>query len=560
MLEEFVIENGLTSHAHSKQFEHFVSYAVVQRLYGETFDTDDIVLPNDEFGIDGIAIIVNGVLISDLDDFDAVNAEAVTLDVSFIFVQADRSKSFEVGKMGNFVVAALDFFGDAPQLLKSARAKELMAVQAAIYANSGKFKKANPSCHLFYATSGQWTGEQMLEVRRKAGLSDLQGQMIFNSTAIEFACLGADDIQKLYRQTKNAVAREFTFSHHVPVPEIPGVKEAYLGFIPATDFLSVIRSDEGEIMRGMFESNIRDFQGYNPVNDAILETLDSSHKARFVLMNNGVTIIARVLKRGTGYNFHIEDFQIVNGCQTSNVLFEYPGEISDVMIPLRLISTDNDDVIQSIVKATNQQTQLTREQLFAATEFPKKLEHFCKTYDAPHQIFYERRSRQYDRTPIDKTRIITQANMIRAFAGMFLEEPHRTTRNFNALLDKVGVDIFAQGQKLDAYYVAAYTLHRLERLFKAGTIDTIFKAARYQILFAFRRMANRDPLPRLNAGEMEPYCKKIIDVLWDTATSDALIQQAADVVFRMTGGDMHRDKIRTVDVTRAIKSYPLGDQ
>lgn len=311
-------------------------------------------------------------------------------------------------------------------------------------------------------------------------------------------------------------------------------------------------------MRGIFESNIRDFQGYNAVNDAILETLDSNHKARFVLMNNGVTIIARVLTRGTGYKFHIEDFQIVNGCQTSNVLFEYDGEVNDVMIPLRLISTDNDDVIQSIVKATNQQTQLSREQLFAATEFPKKLEHFLKTYDAAHQIFYERRSRQYDRTAItDKLRIVTQANMIRAFAGMFLEEPHRTTRNFNALLDKVGTDIFEEGQSLDPYYVAAYTLYRLEKQFRSGALDTLFKAARFQILLAFRRLANPDKLPAFNSRAMEAYCKSVIDILWDTPKSDALFQDAAKIVLAVTKADMHRDNIRTVNVTNAIREYPI---
>jgi len=187
----------------------------------------------------------------------------------------------------------------------------------------------------------------------------------------------------------------------------------------ARDLLPLITSEDGEITRGLFESNIRDFQGYNQVNDAIKATLASDHKARFVLMNNGITIIARVLRR-TAHKFHIEDFQIVNGCQTSNILFEHKDQIEDVMVPLRLISSDDENVIQSIVTATNQQTQLTREQLYAATEFPKALEQFFQTYNPPHRIYYERRSRQYYRLPVEKTLIVTQANMIRAFVGMFL--------------------------------------------------------------------------------------------------------------------------------------------
>src|ERR1700710_1639985 len=105
----------------SKQFEHFVSYATVQRLYGETFDTSDIVLGGDELGIDGVAIIVNGVLVPDIDSFNAVADAASSLDVAFIFIQADRSTSFETAKTGNIIFAVRDFFADSPQLPRTKR-------------------------------------------------------------------------------------------------------------------------------------------------------------------------------------------------------------------------------------------------------------------------------------------------------------------------------------------------------------------------------------------------------------------------------------------------------
>src|SRR5262249_41901482 len=208
--------------------------------------------------------------------------------------------------------------------------------------------------------------------------------------------------------------------------------------------------------------------------------------------------------------------------QTSNVLFDFEGDTDDVMVPLRLISSNDDDVIQSIVTATNQQTQLSREQLFAATEFPKKLEQFFQAYAPPNKIYYERRSRQYDRLSIEKVRVITQANTIRAFAGMFLEEPHRTTRNFNALLDNIGKTIFVDGHKLDPYYVAAFTLYKLEKIFRAQKLSSDYKATRYQILLAARRLANPAPLPRMNSNEMEKYCKVIAEILWDAEKADAL--------------------------------------
>jgi len=244
--------------------------------------------------------------------------------------------------------------------------------------------------------------------------------------------------------------------------------------------------------------------------------------------------------------------------QTSNVLYEFEGNVDDVVIPLRLISTDDEDVIQSIVTATNQQTQLSREQLFAATEFPKKLELFFQAYPEPNRLWYERRSRQYDRVPIkERLRIITQANLIRAFAGMFLEEPHRTTRNFNALLDKIGKEIFVERHRLEPYYVAAFSLYKLEKLFKTR-IDPKFKVARFQILLAFRRLANKDPLPQIGSREMESFCTKITDILCDNTAADDLIEQASETVAEIIADNFDRDYIRTVAITDKIKKYPMG--
>lgn len=247
----------------------------------------------------------------------------------------------------------------------------------------------------------------------------------------------------------------------------------------------------------------------------------------------------------------------MNGCQTSNVLFDFEGEIDGVMVPLRLISSDDDDVIRSIVTATNQQTQLSREQLFAATEFPKKLEQFYQAQELPNRLYYERRSRQYDRMPIEKVRIITQSNAIRAFAGMFLEEPHRTTRNFNALLDNVGKSIFVDGHKYEPYYVSSFALYKLEKLFRTQKLDTAFKAARFQVLLAARRLANPDGLPAMNSRDMEKYCKSIADILWDSDSADRLLEGAASVVATVAKGNLDRDNIRTVPITEAIKNYKV---
>src|SRR5262249_22122313 len=156
-------------------------------------------------------------------------------------------------------------------------------------------------------------------------------------------------------------------------------------------------------------------QEYTPVNDDIRETLASEARSRFVLMNNGITIIARTIKQAN-HRFTIEDFQIVNGCQTSHVVFNEEGLDDSVCIPLRLIQTRDEKVIESIIHATNNQSPLRPEQLYALMTFSRKLEEYFQTYEMPHTLYYERRDGQYDRLGLEKTRIVAPANVIRAYA------------------------------------------------------------------------------------------------------------------------------------------------
>ena len=68
LLAEFSSEHGLTSLDQDKQFEHFTSFITVRRHYSETFETEDIVTgAGGDTGIDGIAIIVNGILVTDVE-------------------------------------------------------------------------------------------------------------------------------------------------------------------------------------------------------------------------------------------------------------------------------------------------------------------------------------------------------------------------------------------------------------------------------------------------------------------------------------------------------------
>jgi len=407
---------------------------------------------------------------------------------------------------------------------------------------------------LYYVTTGKWIKDLVLDARRAAGEADLKATGQFRG--VEFTCIGADGIQKLYSQTRNALAREFIFTDRAVVPEIPGVSEAYLGFVSAPTFLSLVTDENtGEIIKSIFYDNVRDWQDYNKVNSEMKETIESNKKSRFVLMNNGVTIIARTV-RPTGNRFYIEDYQVVNGCQTSHVLAGSRDIIDDsIMVPLRLIGTQDENVISDIVHATNRQTEVKDEQFFAVTEFAKKVELFFQSFADTKKLYYERRSHQFDALPIEKTRIVTPGSLIKAFAAMYREEPHSTTRNYGRLIDQIGKSIFLDEHKLDPYYVSAFAAYKLEYLFRSQAIDASLKPARYQILLAFRLIANAAPLPRMNANEMERHCRVICDILWDSSKCFTYFRHAADAVSTVAAGNFDSDNIRVLPFTERVLSY-----
>jgi hypothetical protein len=56
----------------------------------------------------------------------------------------------------------------------------------------------------------------------------------------------------------------------------------------------------------------------------------------------------------------------------------------------------------------------------------------------------------------------------------------------------------------------------------------------------------------MNSRDMEKYCKKIMEILWDSAKSDDLLIQAAKVVDQVAAGNFHRDNIRTEPFTQKV--------
>lgn len=231
--------------------------------------------------------------------------------------------------------------------------------------------------------------------------------------------------------------------------------------------------------------------------------------------NNGVTIICKQLSNIRN-KFTLTAYQIVNGCQTSHVLHFYmPNNKDALQIPVKIIETDDEDTVNSIIKATNRQTEVKDEQLMALNEFHRKLEAFYNTYSGNQRLYYERRSKQYNSvSEIEKVRIVTISTQIKAAASMFFDCPHLASRYYGRLLKTVN-GLFLPDHKELPYYTCAYLLYKLEYLFRNKLLPTQFRKYRYHILMLFKYDFAQEKIPMLNANKITGLCDKILTCIND---------------------------------------------
>ena len=555
LLDEFVVQNSLESLEEETAFEYFTGFLVTSKHFTESFQSEEIhVGDGGDCGIDSISIIVNGCLIEDPEEIEDLEETNGYLDVTMIFNQAERSSNFSTEKIGQFGFGVNDFLSPAPALPQNEKIKHKYRILNEIFSKSSKFKKGNPQCFLYYCTTGRWVNDRNLEARKEAVAEELRNLSLFRK--VEFSCIDAEQIQSLFRATKNAISTTISFPERTVLPELPGIEQAYLGLLNSLEYLKLIENSDEEVITSIFYDNVRHWQEWNPVNIEIKETLeDEEMKVFFPLLNNGTTIIAKQIIP-TGNRFVLEDYQIVNGCQTSYVLHENRNLLnSEVLIPVRIVATENSDIRNAIIKATNRHTPVPPEQLSALSEFPKKLEAYFPTFEGQKKLFYERRSRQYNSEPgIEKIRIVNMTTLVRSFASFFLEVPHRTTRNYKALLKSVGTQIFNEEHRIEMYYVAAYTNFKIDQLFRNGVLDRELKPARYHLILLFRLLVDNSRLPRTNSRAMGRLCEKYMTVLWNNRASKNIFSRAAGLIQTAAAGNMHRDNIRTEPFTEAVKA------
>ena len=533
----------------STLFEHFVNYCTISKEYTDEFEVEDVhVAGGNDLQLDGIAVTVNGLLVNTVEEVDDLAITNKYIDAEFVFVQAKSGKGFDGGEISNMFYGIRELFSQHPTLPRNDLVNQKEIILKHIYTKSSMFRHGNPKLKIYYATTGKWQDDDKLIARIENELSTLEELNIFRTLPV-FEPVDARKLQQFFNQAKNTLSKTIMFSKRVTLPPMNGVRESYLGYLPVSGYLNLITDESGNLLRGLFYDNVRDFQGDNPVNQEIERTLVGQAKETFVLLNNGVTVVADDLS-ATGDDFNLTGFQIVNGCQTSHVLFNNRTEISDnVYIPIKLIISPEDVLKNQITKATNRQTVVKLEELSALTDFQKMLEQYYNAVQEEYRLYYERRSQQYrsfldaEDSP-DKIQIVTVSTQIRAFASMFLDRAHQASRYYGTLLKDIENSIFVNGHFPVAYYVSAYALFRIEGLLRRKQLDGKYRAFKYHLLGILRMQVAGATAPHMTSNDFARYCERIRGELWDESKLMDAINESCQILDDVLEGNYDRDKAK----------------
>jgi hypothetical protein len=536
----------------SKLFEYFVNHCIVSRLYSERFDVDDIsVGGGGDMGFDGIAIIVNDNLVFSKEEIDDLKKRFHRLDVKFVFIQSKTSNKFDSGEIGNFVFGVESFFEHGLPKSTNEIVKSLKDLADYIYEQSIDFVN-NPSCFLYYVTTGKWEDDPNLVHRIDVAKKKLHEMNLFDPFGIEFIPIDANHLKTIYKELKNKIDKQINFEKHTIIPQIDGVKEAYIGILPCDEYLKLICSNDGSLLKSLFYDNIRDFQGENPVNKEMGETLKNNFvKNSFVLLNNGVTIVAKSIQR-TGTIFTIKDFQIVNGCQTSHILYANKESLDNsIYLPIKLIFTNDEEVTNRIIKATNRQTEVKTEAFLSLQPFQKSLEDFYNSFtnenEKDYRLYYERRSKQYENqlANLNKSKVVSITYQIKCFISMFLDIPHSTHRYYGEILKAHENKIFVDTHSFYPYYVSCLTCHILENLIRDGHFDLKYKKFRYHILMVTKILLTKDKeekSPLFNSKKSQGYYEHILGILRQQTEIIKLFTQVISIVDSVIKNDLYDGK------------------
>ena len=521
-IKKFCDDYGYSKEPEDSVFERFVNNLVLTMHQPDSTSKNSSLLETtsvgggNDMGIDGIAIKVNNLFVTSVKEIDDIIHQSESVTAEFIFVQSKNKNKIDSGDYAKFCDGIYSFLSETCYEPHNEKITELLVLKEHIFSDDVMMLwKEAPKVRCYYAIFGDWRDDEHIKGKTASLKAKIEALNDYCDYIPRF--FGVKELAEIYKENNTSFQIALNVLGSIEFEEVEGVQNSLVMLCKAVDLLKLLNTDEGLIRKSLFSDNVRDYQGQTMINQGMSDTIRNNPSA-FLLLNNGITIVCSEL-HSINRKVSLTNPQIVNGCQTSSVLFEMKDDpnLNDVCILVKIIATESNDITNSIVQGTNSQNPVFAETFEITRDFHKKLEDFVISYqntisDPEAKIYYERRSKQYAQDPaIKKYRVFGLEVLAHYTVSLFLQAPHDSVLHIGNLLKQYSNAIFVDNQSLLPYFTSAYLGLSFEKLIIDGIVDRRYDTFKFFVLAMVAERIVGHPL-NINSCSIDSDCQKILNL------------------------------------------------
>ena len=411
-------------------------------------------------GVDSAYCFVNGALVHD--DFDCSPFKR-DVEIRLHMIQSKTSSGFQEATLNSLIsmtnhLLRLDAnYSELPQY--NASVKAVLDNFRQVYRTlASKF----PSLEVHYHYASKVADTHIhANLRHKAEELEGAAQDLLVNANVRVHFLGARCLLELARRRPRT-------THELRVTKNLSDVNGYIVLSRLDEYARFLEDSEGGFRAELFDSNVRDFQGNTEVNAEIINTLQKEKGIDFWWMNNGVTILA---SRATlnGDTVTIESPQIVNGLQTSTQIAKHCSANSsdDRKVMVKIVSSENEETRDKIIKATNRQNPIQPATLRATDKIQRDIESALKSVG----LFYDRRKNYYKNESKPLSKIISIPLMAQSVMSVILGRPDSARARPSSLIksDQEYARVFSEKYPIGVYTKTAELIRRVDLALRRET-------------------------------------------------------------------------------------------
>lgn len=459
---------NLPSRDRAEVFEYLATEQIIKN-YDLSIEEikENIVDGRNDGGIDAFFIFVNGHLISDIDNFMWPKMNAV-IDVFIITCKHHNTyKLAPLDTLTSSLAEILDFSINE-QDLNSEYSEEILEKRKCLRFAYKTLASALQDFNITiaYASRGDTLCIAKNILSKSKHINTLIKGYFHNcNSVVEF--LGAKEILETYRK-KPIMSLELKYT------EVLANEQNYVILSDLNSYYKFITDEDGKLKKYLFDSNVRDFLGFNTVNQDIMETLKNNNSPDFWLLNNGITILA-TSANVVGKTINIENVQIVNGLQTTETIYRFFAEgntdLSNRSILIKIIVTSDDLIRDNIIKATNNQSAVKFYSLHATDKIQKDIEDIL----LKNGLYYERKLNYYANQNISQDLIFSPLYLASGYVSLILKLPAVAASLKSKFMGNVELynKVFSEETNLELWPAIAKILRKTDLLLEELKENTV---------------------------------------------------------------------------------------